>query len=104
MLNYCRDALIDELKRCEYNREFLSAHLNELPHGTLKIKKKEGKEFLYYSYQKNKEKIEKCLGENTEENRKLFEEQNDRYKRSKKSIQNYKKLEKKLKKAIKILS
>ena len=48
--------------------------------------------------------IEKYLGENTEENRKLFEEQNNRYKRSKKSIQNYKKLEKKLKKAIKILS
>lgn len=104
MLTYCRDTLIEELERCEYNRNFLLEHLDMLPHGTLKIKKKEGKEFLYYSYQKNKEKIEKYLGENTEENRKLFEEQNNRYKRSKKSIQNYKKLEKKLKKAIKILS
>lgn len=104
MLNYCRDALIDELKRCEYNREFLTIHLDELPHGALKIKKKDGKEFLYYSYQKNKKKIEKYLGENTEENKKIFEENNSLYKDSKKSIQNYKKLEKKIKKAIKILS
>ena len=56
MLTYCRDALIEELERCEYNRNFLLEHLDMLPHGTLKIKKKEGKEFLYYSYQKNKEK------------------------------------------------
>lgn len=61
MLTYCRDTLIEELERCEYNRNFLLEHLDMLPHGTLKIKKKEGKEFLYYSYQKNKEKLKNIL-------------------------------------------
>lgn len=104
MLTYCRDALIEELERCIDNQKFIIAHLDKLSHGNLKIKKIDGKEILFYSYQKNKEKIEKCLGENTEENRRLFEEENSLYIESKKSIQNYKKLEKKLKKAIKILS
>lgn len=40
MLTYCRDTLIEELERCEYNRNFLLEHLDMLPHGTLKIKKK----------------------------------------------------------------